>query len=351
MSLCLALARKGAGHVSPNPLVGCVIVKRGTVLAEGYHRRVGGPHAEIEVLKKVKFKAKGATLYCNLEPCFHHGRTPPCVHRVIDSGVSRVVIAHRDPHSKVAGKSIRLLKRAGIKVTVGLLKKEAQFLNRFFITWITKKRPYVVLKAAMSLDGKITLPGKKTGWITGPQARARVHQIRSCIDAIIVGVNTVIKDNPRLNVRGIRGARQPFRVILDSRLRTPLKGNLWSTRGGPILLATSSRPTIKAKKYESQGAEILFLDRDTKGRVSLGKLLGTLAKREVTSVLVEGGGLLFSSFYDQGLIDELVLHIAPKVFGSRATELFSSVQGNKRIPLSLHAITSYGGDLELRYLR
>jgi len=153
MSRCLILARNGAGHVSPNPLVGCVIVKKGKIVAEGYHRKIGGPHAEIEALKKIKFKAKGATLYCNLEPCFHQGRTPPCVHRVIDSGVSRVVIAHQDPHSKVAGKSIRLMRKAGIQVTVGPMKKEAQFLNRFFVTWIKKRRPYVILKAAMSLDG------------------------------------------------------------------------------------------------------------------------------------------------------------------------------------------------------
>src|SRR3989338_7678691 len=215
MRRCIKLALKGAGHVSPNTMVGAVIVKNDRILAEGYHRRVGGPHAEIEAPKKIGYTAHGAsplgaTLYCNLEPCFHHGRTPPCVSPIIKSRIKRVVIAHRDPNPLVAGKSVRLLKKSGIRVTEGVLEKEARQLNRFFLTWMTSRRPYVILKAGVSLDGKIAGGPKK--WITSPISRRRVHQLRAQVDAVLVGKNTVLADNPRLNVRGIPGTKQPFRI-------------------------------------------------------------------------------------------------------------------------------------------
>lgn len=335
MRRCLELALKGSGHVSPNPLVGAVIVKNGKILAEGYHRRVGADHAEINALKKIHFQAKRATLYCNLEPCFHQGRTHPCVHRVIQSGISRVVIAHQDPNPLVCGRSIKLLRKHGIQVTVGVLEKEARFLNRFFITWIQKKRPYVILKAAITLDGKIArkeTPKGKIEWITGPIARKRVHQIRSQVDAILVGVNTIIQDNPQLNIRGIKGAKQPCRIVLDTHLRTPLHSKIFSSRGGPVIIVTVKK-SVKAKHFsQKKKGEILFLEGN---KISLKSLLKKLALRGLTSLMVEGGSQIYTSFYREGLVDEIALFVAPKIYGNNAIPLFASIPKSARSPKAI----------------
>ena len=293
MSLALKLAQKGEGKTSPNPMVGAVIVKNGKILATGFHHKAGFPHAEIEALKKIKFKAKGATLYCNLEPCCHFGRTPPCVDKIIQSGITRVVIAHEDPNPKVKGRSIKKLKKAGIKVDVGVLKKEALFLNRFFITWVTKKRPYIILKAAVSRDGKIAPDPKfrkkrEPFWLTGPKARGQVHELRSRVDAILVGVNTVIADNPHLTVRGKGRVRQPFRIVLGRRSRIPKNSKIFGP-GGKLFIA---RPR------------------------TLSPFLRGLAKKGVTSILVEGGAQIFKSFLNPCFYDEIILFPSRKILGA-----------------------------------
>lgn len=294
MSLVLKLARKGEGRTSPNPMVGAVIVKNGKILATGFHRQAGLPHAEIEALKKLKFKAPGATLYCTLEPCAHHGRTPPCVDRVIASGITRVVASHPDPNPKVAGRSIQKLKQAGLQVKVGVLRKEAEYLNRFFITWITKKRPYIILKAAISRDGKIApdpalRKKREPYWLTGPKARREVHQLRSKVDAILVGSGTVIADDPQLTVRGRGPVRQPLRIILGRRHHIPKNSQIFGP-GGPLLITHPKNLRLFLKK---------------------------LAQKEITSILVEGGAKIYRSFLKLGFCDELIFFQSPKTLGPK----------------------------------
>jgi len=326
MSRCLDLASKGSGQVSPNPMVGSVIVKNNRILAEGYHHHLGGAHAEIEALQKIKFKAQGTTLYCNLEPCCHVGRTPPCVHRIIESGIKKVVVAHRDPNPLVAGKSIRLLRKAGIEVVEDVLKEEALFLNRIFITWITKKRPYVVLKMALSQDGKIGFSKKtkkrKVFWITGKQARKEAHVLRSKLDAILVGVNTVLCDNPKLTVRGVKRNRQPARFVLDSHLRTPLCSQIFRKNRGAVFLGALKSSKKRGSLYEKKGASVWFFPGSTK--IPLKDLLGCMATHEISSLLVEGGPIVWQSFLKNGLCDEMVLYVSPKILGPDAISAMKS---------------------------
>ncbi|MBI4411614.1 MAG: bifunctional diaminohydroxyphosphoribosylaminopyrimidine deaminase/5-amino-6-(5-phosphoribosylamino)uracil reductase RibD [Deltaproteobacteria bacterium] len=396
MRRCLELARKGARKTSPNPMVGAVIVKNDRILAEGYHRRVGGPHAEIEALKKIGYRAHGAsplgaTLYCNLEPCFHHGRTPPCVSPIIKSRIKRVVIAHRDPNPLVAGKSVRLLKKSGIRVTEGVLEKEARELNRFFLTWVVKKRPYVILKAGVSLDGKIAagihpppgpLPSREGGsrksplpwgervrergthWITSPISRRRVHQLRAQVDAVLVGKNTVISDNPRLNVRGIPGAKQPLRIILDSKSEVTVKSKIFISDGGSVLVATVVRhplpgplPSRERGKVKSplpggegeRGRVEMIQTKSKRGQVSLANLMKELAHRNITSVLVEGGAKVFASFLKSGLCDELILFVAPKILGPAGLDLFPT-STLKKFPFKISSVTPSGPDIEVHFI-
>ena len=292
MSLALKLAQKGEGKTSPNPMVGAVIVRNGKILSTGYHRRAGLPHAEIEALKKIRFKAEGATLYCNLEPCAHTGRTPPCVDAVIRSGISRVVVAHEDPNPKVHGRSIGKMKKGGLQVKLGVLQKEAEYLNRFFITWITKKRPHIILKAAISRDGKIAPDPKlrkkrRPFWLTGPRARLQVHELRSGVDAILVGSGTVLADDPRLTVRMKKGVYQPLRIVLGNRRRIPRNSRIFGP-GGRLVIARPRR---------------------------LGAFLRELAKKGVSSILVEGGAKVFESFLKAGFCDEIILFVSPKILG------------------------------------
>lgn len=327
MSLCIDLALKGLGQVSPNPLVGAVIVKNGKVLAKGYHHRLGGPHAEIDALQKIKFKAKGATLYCNLEPCFHQGKTPPCVHEVIKSGIKRVVVAHGDPNSLVAGKSLQFLKKAGVQVDVGVLAKEALMLNRAFVTWMSKGRPYVILKMAVSADGKIAPVQQKRGkisWITGPKARQSVHELRSQVDGVLVGAGTILKDNPRLNVRGVKGSRQPVRIILGLKSRLKSSAQVFTSKGGPIWRVGGPLP----------------------------KMLQGLAARQISSILVEGGGKVYSSFVRENLWDELIIYVSPKKLGEKAIPLSPAWAEVVSEPgIMNHYTAHHGRDLELGFVR
>jgi len=300
MRRCLTLAAKGIGHTSPNPHVGCVIAKNGKIIAEGYHHQAGLPHAEIEALKKTNFKAVGATLYCNLEPCNHHGRTPPCVDRVIASGVKRVVIAHRDPNPKVAGKSVRKMEKAGIEVIEGVCEDEARFLNRFFLKWITKGRPYVIVKVGVSADGMLVRSKVKGQniYITSRQSLKDVHKLRSQVDAILVGSNTILADDPQLNVRGIKNARQPLRIVLDRRGRVPKTAKIFHSAGGDVWIL----------KQSSSG-----LPRPLGPRNDVRQILKIIGSQNVTSLLVEGGYHVLESFFKSQSVDEVLLYISSQV--------------------------------------
>ncbi|MDO8526939.1 MAG: bifunctional diaminohydroxyphosphoribosylaminopyrimidine deaminase/5-amino-6-(5-phosphoribosylamino)uracil reductase RibD [Deltaproteobacteria bacterium] len=302
MREAIALAKKAEGRTSPNPIVGAVIVKNGKIIARGFHSKAGGAHAEIVALKKLKKgEAQGATLYVTLEPCYHdQKKTPPCLPQIIASEVKHVVIGSRDPNPKTHGKAVRALKKRGIKVTEGVLQKEVGALNLPFQKWITTGIPYVTLKVALSLDGKIALANGESKWISNTLCQSYNHQLRDKVDAILVGAGTIRKDDPLLNVRlpKRRPGRQPLLVVVGS----PSKiGN-------------------KKKIFSIREREIFFAQSQKNGRVDLKGLLKELGKMGVTHILIEGGGQIYSSFIEQKLADKLVLFIAPKLLGGSAMD-------------------------------
>ncbi|MEW6662660.1 MAG: bifunctional diaminohydroxyphosphoribosylaminopyrimidine deaminase/5-amino-6-(5-phosphoribosylamino)uracil reductase RibD [Bacillota bacterium] len=319
MQRAMELARLGAGWTSPNPIVGAVIVKDGRIVGEGYHRKAGTPHAEIHALRDAGSSASGATLYVNLEPCSHYGRTPPCTKAVIQAGVARVVVAMEDPNPKVAGQGIQELKRVGIQVAVGILEQEARELNEIFIKYITTRIPFVTLKIAITLDGKIATTMGKSKWITSQLARDEVHRLRHLHDAVLTGIGTVLADDPKLNVRLEGSWRDPLRVIVDSRLRLPLTATVAaSARGQPTLVATTNRHDPEHKRrLEEMGIEVAVLP-SFEGRVDLSSLMKLLGGREITSILLEGGGYLAAGALAQGIVDKIIAFIAPKIFGGMA---------------------------------
>jgi diaminohydroxyphosphoribosylaminopyrimidine deaminase / 5-amino-6-(5-phosphoribosylamino)uracil reductase len=318
MARALELAERHRGRTSPNPLVGCVIVdRRGDVVAEGAHRGPGTRHGEIDALAKLGYKAPGATLYVNLEPCTHHGRTPPCLPVVRDSGVARVVIGSEDPVPGHGG-GIEALRRAGISVSRAMVD-ECDAANRPFLTWAAYQRPAFTLKAAMTLDGKIATIKGESRWITGEPARAHVHHLRDTHDAVLVGVGTVLADDPWLTSR-IEGARDPIRIVLDSELRTPATAHLLPRRRGPrtIIATTTKAAAAKERALVAKGAEVWRFPPRRNGHVPLDRLARELGRASITSVLVEGGGGVHASFLEAGYDDELVLYIAPKIVGGPA---------------------------------
>ena len=314
--------------VRPNPMVGAVVVANGTVVGSGYHRRAGGPHAEIVALRQARTRSRGSTLYTTLEPCCHtNKRTPPCVPAILASGVRRVVVAMRDPNPHVAGRGIRQLRRAGLSVDVGCLGNETATLNEVYLHWIQTGRPFVVLKAAMTLDGKIATATGESQWITGAKARAHVHQLRSQVDVIAVGVETVLTDDPQLTVRvsaGKRsapGIRQPVRLVFDSRLRIPFKARVFQgLEQAPTVIATTKLAgPRKVERLRKMGVQVLVLPR--KGtRVSLDKCLQALGKMGMTSLLLEGGSELNAGFLRAGLVNRVALYVAPALLGGQETK-------------------------------
>ncbi len=319
MKLVLRLAAKRRGRTSPNPMVGAVIVKNGVIAGKGYHKKAGEPHAEINALTAAGAKSKGADLYINLEPCSHVGRTPPCADALIKAGIRQVFVAMEDPNPQVAGSGIKRLKAAGIKVETGLLEEEARRLNEAFVKWITTGTPFVTLKAAASLDGRIATRSGDSKWITGEAARRHVHRMRDRTDAILVGIGTVEKDNPSLTARLPRGkGKDPLRVVLDSELRIPLTAKaINSDSSAPLLVATTEKADKrKAKELEKRGVEVLSF-KSIKGRVPLRPLMMELGSREVTSLLVEGGSEVHASALNEGIADKLALFYAPKIIGGR----------------------------------
>ena len=316
MLRCLELAEAYRGWTSPNPMVGCVIVGAdGQVLAEGAHEGPGKRHAEIVALDKLGRTAKGATLYLNLEPCTHHGRTPPCAPVVRDAGLARVVIGTADPVPGHGG-GIRLLRRAGIAVTVGVERAACERSNRAFLTWGREGRPLFTLKAAITLDGKIATARGESKWITGPRARAEVMALRHELHAVLAGIGTVLADDPQLTVRGIDG-RDPHRIILDSKLRTPPAARLLRTRtdARTIIATTAKAPVTREKALVARGAEVWRVPARRDGRLDLQALAARLGAEGITGVLVEGGGEVHASFLEARLADRLVIYVAPKIVG------------------------------------
>lgn len=316
MDNVLNLARRGEGQTNPNPLVGAVIIKDNKVVGLGYHRVYGGPHAEINALKDAEDQAKGGVLFVNLEPCSHYGKTPPCVEAIIKAGIKKVVAAIEDPNPRVSGRGFQRLKEAGIEVETGILEEKALELNEVFIHFIRNRRPFVVMKTAMTLDGKIACATGESRWVTGIKAREMVHRLRNKYQAIMVGVDTVIKDNPRLTTRLIEGGRDPLRVIVDSRGRTPLESKILhlESRACTVIASTQNLPASKEKAYCEKGAEVWKLPRK-QGRVDLKALLEKLYQKGVDSVLLEGGATLNWSFIKEELVDRLFIFIAPKIIG------------------------------------
>ena len=320
MARALQLAERGLWTTTPNPRVGCVLLRDGEVVGEGWHERAGGPHAEVHALRAAGTRARGATAYVTLEPCSHHGRTPPCAEALVAAGVTRVVAAMADPNPLVAGNGLALLRAAGIETACGLLENEARELNIGFVSRMTRGRPWLRLKAAASLDGKTALDNGSSQWITGPAARRDGHAWRARACAILTGIGTVRDDDPQLTVREVDTPRQPLRVIVDSRLETPLTAKILS--GGPVLVAAAVDDEKKANSLRAAGAEVLLLP-NAAGKVELKDLLEELARRGINEVHAEAGFKLNGSLLREGLVDELLLYLAPCLIGHAAAGIFN----------------------------
>jgi len=320
MLRALAQAERGRGLTSPNPMVGALVVKDGVIIGEGYHAKAGAPHAERVALIAAGGAARGAALYVTLEPCVHQGRTPPCVPALLEAGLRRIVVAVLDPTPRVNGAGVAALSQAGVEVSVGCLEPEARRLNRPFFTWVTERRPFVTLKVAMSLDGKIAGWNRSSRWITGEEARREAHRLRSESDAVVVGIATVLQDDPELTVRlDVPWQREPLRVVVDSQARTPLSARVLAARspGRTLIAVTESAPRDQARALEDRGATVLRLpSRD--GRVDLTALMAELARREVTALLLEGGGELNAGFLEAGLVDRVAVFVAPMLLGGQS---------------------------------
>lgn len=316
MKRALRLAEKGRGRTSPNPMVGAVLIKNGKVIGEGYHARAGEAHAEILALRQAGVAAKGSTLYLNLEPCSHYGRTPPCAPVVIEARVKRAVIGMEDPNPLVSGRGLRSLKRAGLDVKMGILEKECRKLNEFYCKYILKKEPFVILKVAATLDGKIATREGDSKWISGEISRSFVHRMRDQVDGVVVGIGTVLKDDPQLTAR-IKKGRDPYRIILDSRLRIPENARVIGDSPSKTIIATTELADRgKIGKLEKKGVRILIFD-SKQGSVDLRNCLSKLGEMGMMSLLVEGGSRINGSFLDEGLIDKILFFLSPKLIGDR----------------------------------
>ncbi len=314
MQMALELAKKGADFVNPNPLVGAVIVKNGEIIGCGYHEKYGEPHAERNALANCSVSPKGATLYVTLEPCCHFGKTPPCTQAIIQSGISKVMVGIRDPNPLIAGKGIKMLKKEGIEVAEGVLQEQCRSINEIFFHYIQTKTPYVVMKYAMTMDGKIAANDGKSKWITGEMARHKVRQDRNRCSAIMVGVGTVVADDPLLTCR-IEGRRNPIRIICDTNLRTPLHTKIVTTaRDVPTIFATACKDVQRHQDYIDAGCRIITLSRKD-GHIDLSELMMQLGGEKIDSILLEGGGTLNWAMLEAGFVNKVQAYIAPKLFG------------------------------------
>jgi diaminohydroxyphosphoribosylaminopyrimidine deaminase/5-amino-6-(5-phosphoribosylamino)uracil reductase len=350
MAQALRLAEKGLYTTTPNPRVGCVIVRNGKVVGSGSHERAGEPHAEIHALTQAGELAQGATVYVTLEPCSHHGRTPPCAEALIKAGVGRVVVAMVDPNPQVAGEGLAQLQQAGIRTDIGLLEKEAHELNIGFVSRMTCGRPWLRLKIAASLDGKTALNNGVSQWITGADARRDAHRLRARSCAVLTGIGTVLADDPMLNVREVETSRQPLRVVVDSGLRMPPTAKMLLAE--EILVVTASSDPARAGRLREAGAEVLVLP-PLGGRVDLARMLDELGKRGINEITVEAGRGLNGALVRQGLVDEFVIYFAPLLLGDRARGMFDLpelVEMGERRELRIADVAMVGRDLRIRAL-
>jgi len=352
MERALSLARLAMGYTSPNPAVGAVVVKDGLAIGMGYTQPAGSEHAEIMAIRQAGDKTQGATMYVTLEPCSHYGRTPPCTQAIIDAGISEVHIALLDPNPVVSGRGVSRLNEEGVKTHIGICQQEAYEINEAYIKHITTGLPFVVAKFAMSLDGKIATKTGDSKWITKEETRKYAHALRYTVDAIMVGVNTIIADNPRLTAkccggRGGTGKMQPLRLVVDSKGKVPLNAHIFEPPGEVLLAVAAPFDSVKREKFVEAGAEIVELPA-REGSVDIVELLKLLGKREIVTVLVEGGGKLLGSLFDNHLVDKVLAFISPIIIGGREAV---SVGGNgidnvaKALRLSRVDIKSFGDDI------
>lgn len=353
MARALSLAELGLHTTTPNPRVGCVIVQDGLTVGEGWHRRAGEPHAEVHALQRAGARARGATAYVTLEPCSHHGRTPPCAEALLSAGIGRVVVAIQDPNPLVGGQGLARLRAAGVLVQCGLLEVEAREINIGFVARMTRSRPWLRLKLATSLDGKTALRNGASQWLTGPAARQDGHRWRARACAILTGIGTVRSDDPQLNVRGVDGSagpgdgRQPLKVVVDGRLELSPAARILAA--GNVLVAAAVAHRSRIAALEQRGAEVALLPAPD-GRVDLAALLGELARRGINEVHAEAGFGLSGSLLGAGLVDELLLYLAPCLLGDAAQGMFDlpaleSLAGKR--PLVIRDLRCIGPDLRL----
>ncbi len=345
MKSALKLASGASNRVSTNPKVGCIIVRNKKIAGRGYHEYFGGPHAEVIALSGAGRLSRGATMYVTLEPCCHYGKTPPCTDAIVKAGIKEVVMAMKDPNVLVMGKSIRLLRRRGVRIRTGVMEKEARKLNEAYIKYTESKMPFIILKSAMTLDGKITTVSGNSKWITNLSSRQYAHRLRGRVDAILVGINTVLADNPRLTSR--KKGTSPIRVILDTHLKIPLNARVLN-EDAPAIVATASDKKRKIKQLQEKGVEVINPGSGKDG-LNLKKLMKMLGKRSISSIVVEGGGSVNASFLNQGLVDRVLFFIAPKILGGR--DSLTPVEGSgirgidRAIGLKDITIKRFGDDI------
>ncbi|ERJ12951.1 bifunctional diaminohydroxyphosphoribosylaminopyrimidine deaminase/5-amino-6-(5-phosphoribosylamino)uracil reductase RibD [Haloplasma contractile] len=338
MKRAIELSKKGIGYTSPNPLVGAVIVKDGTIIGEGYHEVYGSHHAEVNAFKNATEDVTGATMYVTLEPCSHYGKTPPCADLIVKKKIKEVVIALKDPNPLVSGRGIKILEDNGIKVTTGILESECRKVNEIFLHYITKGTPFCILKTAMTLDGKIATKTGHSKWITGDSSRKHVHKLRHQVSAIMVGIDTVIEDNPLLTTRlEKQDGRDPIRVIVDTTARIPLDANVLSndSSAATIIATTERAPKDKIELLKDRGADVI-VTRLKNNRVDLQDLLNQLGERKIDSVLIEGGSTLNYSLLQEGLIHKVMTYIAPKLIGGSTAKTPVGGQGVSTMDEALH---------------
>jgi diaminohydroxyphosphoribosylaminopyrimidine deaminase/5-amino-6-(5-phosphoribosylamino)uracil reductase len=344
---CFTLAKKGKGFVSPNPLVGAILVKKSKVICKGYHKKYGSAHAEVNAINSSTEKVAGSTLYCNLEPCCHtNKKTPPCVPLIIQNKIKRVVICNLDPNKDVNGKGVKQLRKAGVEVTTGILEEEGKELNKFYFKYVKEKNPYITLKIAQSLDGKISLSKNEQTWLTGKESIKYVHKLRSEYDAVLVGAGTIKTDNPLLTVRNVRG-RNPIRVIVDGRLSIPIKSKVIGSIDpqNTWIFTSSNANEKKIKLLSEKGPRIFKIATKQHNKLELKKIIKVLAKQKITSILVEGGGNIFSQFLKEEIFDQVIILQAPKVLGGGI-----SIPNIKKIKnLKLLSVKKLGDDTKLIY--
>lgn len=355
MKKALALAKKGRGMTSPNPLVGAVVVKNDVIIGQGYHKKAGDPHAEVIALRNAGTRAKGSTLYVNLEPCCHHGKTPPCTDSIIKNNIKRVVIGMKDPDSRVSGKGMLELQRAGISVCTGVCEADAKKINEVFCKYITMKLPFVTMKAAVTLDGKIAAFNGNSRWITGKASREYVHKLRFFHDAVMVGIGTVLTDDPMLTCRVPGGMRKKIsRIIVDSRGRIPLKARVLDAENNhrTIVAVAGKISENKLNELKSRSVEVINTESDNQ-RVHIRKLFSILGQKDITSILLEGGGTLNASVIQNRLVDKFLLFIAPKIIGGKEAPTCVEGKGladmNDAFMLSFSKQKRFGEDVMLEY--